>query len=49
MRVSNPCECILSVLETVGADISEIRKELKSMIEYAIQFISLPTMGYKSA
>ena len=36
-------------LEIAGADISEIREEFKSMIEYAIQFISLPTMDYKSA
>ena len=36
-------------LETAGADINEIREEFKSMIEYAIQFISLSTMDYKSA
>jgi len=35
-------------LESAGADITEIRQEFISMVEYSSQFMSLSTMNYKS-
>jgi len=35
-------------LTSAGADITEVRQEFISMVEYSCQFISLSTMNYKS-